>query len=129
MARRRHPELSRLVVAAFSRHVEALDWATARLQESFGPVERTSPDYDFHHTTDYETSMGPNLRKRLIVFEPACAADALPRAKNIAAGLEQELVVAGRFPEPRPLNLDPGLLQLGKFLLATSKDQSQRIYL
>ena len=34
-----------------------------------------------------------------------------------------------KYPEPRPLNLDPGLLLLGKFLLATTKDQSHRIYL
>jgi hypothetical protein len=30
--------------------------------------------------------------------------------------------------EPRPLNVDPGLLSLGKFQLATTKDQSHRIY-
>src|SRR5581483_1463708 len=35
----------------------------------------------------------------------------------------------GRYPEARPLNLDPGLLSLGKFLLATTKDQAHRIYL
>ena len=29
----------------------------------------------------------------------------------------------------RPLNLDPGLLTLGKFMLATTKDQAHRIYL
>ena len=36
---------------------------------------------------------------------------------------------AGPYPEPRPLNLDPGVLELGKFLLATTKDQAHRIYL
>jgi hypothetical protein len=29
----------------------------------------------------------------------------------------------------RPINIDPGLLELGKFLLATTKDQAHRIYL
>ncbi|MHB1423610.1 MAG: DUF4416 family protein, partial [Gemmataceae bacterium] len=29
----------------------------------------------------------------------------------------------------RPLNVDPGLLELGKFLLATTKDQAHRVYL
>jgi hypothetical protein len=43
--------------------------------------------------------------------------------------LEQELARSGTFPESRPLNLDPGLLELGKFLLATTKDQAHRIYL
>ena len=33
------------------------------------------------------------------------------------------------FPDARPVNLDPGLMQLGKFMLATTKDQAHRIYL
>ncbi len=33
------------------------------------------------------------------------------------------------YPEPRPVNIDPGYLNLGKFLLATTKDQAHRVYL
>jgi hypothetical protein len=43
--------------------------------------------------------------------------------------LEREFADSGDFPEPRPLNLDPGLLTLGKFLLGTTKDQQHRVYL
>ena len=43
--------------------------------------------------------------------------------------MEKELAASGRFPEVRPLNLDPGILTLGKFLLATTKDQAHRVYL
>ena len=32
-------------------------------------------------------------------------------------------------PEPRPLNLDPGYLTLGKLVLASTKDFAHRIYL
>src|SRR5262249_9136900 len=39
------------------------------------------------------------------------------------------LARSGAYSEPRPLNLDPGYLVLGKFLLATTKDQSHRVYL
>ena len=49
--------------------------------------------------------------------------------KLLTNALEQRLAAAGRFPELRPLNLDPGHLSLGKFLLATTKDQAHRIYL
>jgi hypothetical protein len=73
--------------------------------------------------------MGTGLKKRLLVFAQLRPSDILPWAKNFTIGLENELMVGGRFPEERPLNLDPGLLQLGKFLLATTKDQSHRIYL
>ena len=39
------------------------------------------------------------------------------------------MAATGSHAEPRPLNLDPGLLTLGKFMLATTKDQGHRIYL
>ena len=73
--------------------------------------------------------MGTDLVKRLLVFEPIAPADCLPDVKRFTIGLEQQLAATGRFADERPLNLDPGLVQLGKFLLATTKDQVHRIYL
>jgi Domain of unknown function (DUF4416) len=120
---------SQLVVACFSRHAEALAWAEEQLQAAYGPIARCGADYDFHHTRYYEAEMGPALRKRLVALEPLVAPDCLPAVKRHTIALEQQLAASGRFPEPRPLNLDPGLLQLGKFLLATTKDQAHRVYL
>jgi hypothetical protein len=73
--------------------------------------------------------MGPGLVKRFLVFDPVAPADCLPDVKRFAISLENECKATGRFAEQRPLNLDPGLIQLGKFLLATTKDQGHRIYL
>jgi len=123
------PVPSLLVVACFSRHAEALDWAGAQLEMTYGTVALASPDFDFHHTRYYESTMGAGLRKRLLVFAPMVAADCLADVKKHTIALEQQLAEASRFPETRPVNLDPGLLQLGKFMLASTKDQSQRIYL
>jgi hypothetical protein len=120
---------SLLVVACFSRHVEALDEAGEQLRAVYGPVALASGDFDFHHTSYYEATMGTGLRKRLLVFETSVAADCLPEVKRQTIGMEQQLAATGRYAEERPLNLDPGLLQLGKFLLATTKDQQHRIYL
>jgi hypothetical protein len=120
---------SLLVVACFSRHTDALSWAEEQLAASYGPIARRSADYDFHHTRYYEPQMGSSLRKRLLVFEPIVAADCLPAVKRHTIALEGALAASGRFPVARPINLDPGLLQLGKFLLASTKDQGHRIYL
>ena len=118
-----------LVVAAFSRHSSALDWARARLENSYGPIALVSPDFPFTQTTYYEPTMGQDLVKRFLVFDAFVSPDCLPDVKNFTIGIENELAATGQYPESRPLNLDPGLLQLGKFLLATTKDQSHRIYL
>src|SRR5262249_40977091 len=67
--------------------------------------------------------------KTFFAFRDLVAADALPDLKLHTNALEEELARGGTYPEPRPLNLDPGVLGLGKFLLATTKDQAHRIYL
>ncbi len=118
-----------LVVAAFSRHDDAFAWARARLEGLFGPIVMASLPFVFDQTAYYTPTMGADLRKPLYAFrdlvDPACLADVKIRTN----ALEQELAGTGSFPEPRPLNLDPGLLSLGKFILATTKDQAHRLYL
>jgi hypothetical protein len=125
----RLPDPCLLIVAGFSRHEAALRWARQRLEQRFGPIGLTSPPYDFIQTTYYEATMGTGLRKQFFVFRDLVSADALPAVKLWTNDLEAELAGTGAYPEPRPLNLDPGLLTLGKFMLATSKDQAHRIYL
>src|SRR5262245_45619877 len=118
-----------LVVAAFSRHIAVLERARERLAELFGPVAFAGEPYSFHHTDYYTRSMGHGLIKQLIVFEKLVRLDALPDRKLAAIQLELEIKSAGNYPEERPINLDPGLLNLGKFMLATTKDNAQRVYL
>jgi hypothetical protein len=120
---------SLLIVAVFSRHEEALSWGRERLEAQHGPVGLASEPFLFHHTEYYTRSMGSGLRKQLLAFDRLVAPDALPDIKLHSNALEAELTASGRYPEERPLNLDPGLLTLGKFLLATTKDQSHRIFL
>jgi hypothetical protein len=125
----RHPDPVLLVVAVFSRHEAARRWAGERLEQAFGPVALASREYDFSQTRYYEPTMGPALRKHLLAFHDLVAPDCLPDAKRRTNALEQELADSGAYPEPRPLNLDPGILSLGKFQLASTKDQGHRIYL
>ena len=73
--------------------------------------------------------MGSDLRKQFFAFQWLILAESLPLVKRRTNELEAELARTARYPEPRPLNLDPGLLSLGKFCLATTKDQAHRLYL
>jgi hypothetical protein len=120
---------SLLVVASFSRHLAALSWGQQQLEAAYGSIALVSCDFPFHHTSYYEESMGSDLKKRFLVFEDFFSPDCLPDVKKFTISLETKLIGSAAYPECRPLNLDPGLLQLGKFLLATTKDQSHRIYL
>jgi hypothetical protein len=123
------PDPSLLVIAVFSRHLPSFDWAREKLQQAFGPVGLASDAYVFDQTTYYEPTMGPDLRKQFLVFRDLVPSECLPETKLHTNALECELAAARLYPETRPLNLDPGLLSLGKFVLATTKDQAHRLYL
>jgi Domain of unknown function (DUF4416) len=129
MAEPHPPDPALLVVAAFSRHDAALLWASERLQAAYGPLALTSALFDFHQTAYYEATMGPQLRKQFFAFQTLITPELLPNIKLSTNALENELAASGQFAEPRPLNLDPGLILLGKFVLATTKDQQHRLYL
>jgi hypothetical protein len=123
-----HPKVL-LVVAIFSRYEDLLNLCRQRLEERFGPVAPLTFEYAFNQTRYYEPTMGTELRKRLLAFHDLVAPDSLADIKQATNGLERELADSGFFAEPRPINLDPGILTLGKFLLATTKDQAHRVYL
>jgi hypothetical protein len=129
MAALHPPGPALLLVAAFSRHDAGLDWARQRLEAVHGPVALAGEPFSFTHTTYYQDTMGPDLRKQLLAFRDLVDEDCLAAVKRQTNALEEDLAGERRFPEVRPLNLDPGVLTLGKFVLATTKDQAHRIYL
>jgi len=118
-----------LIVAGFSRHPQLLAQAKARLEECFGPIALTGPTIEFRNTAYYEATMGTGLLKCYWAFTLFQEPDQLAQVKRKTIELEQEIINTGQFPEIRPLNLDPGFLSLGKFILATTKDQAHRVYL
>lgn len=118
-----------LVVAVFTRRPEVLDQTRQQLQKLFGPIGVAAEPYLFHHTRYYERTMGAGLLKQLLAFQRLVPLDSLAVQKR--ATIELEAWIQERFPGPetRAVNIDPGLLNLGKFMLATTKDQAHRVYL
>jgi hypothetical protein len=118
-----------LLLAAFSRHDAALEWARQRAVETWGPAALESLVFDFTETAYYQPTMGPGLRKRFWTFVRPFDPTELPEVKLLTNGWEAEYAAAAAQQEPRPLNLDPGYLTLAKLVLASTKDFAHRIYL
>ncbi len=118
-----------LLLAAFSRHEAALQWAKDRAVAAWGPVARVSPAFDFDQTDYYTPTMGPGLKKVFWVFDEPFRVDTLPEVKLATNAWEDEYAQAAGHDEPRPLNLDPGYLTAAKLVLASTKNYSHRIYL
>ncbi len=123
-----------LIVAAFSRWPEAIGWARDNLQNRYGPIALASPVFDFTETHYYDESMGTGLKKQFFALQRLIAPADLVAIKLATNGLEREAAERGDWSMApsgvaRPLNLDPGYLNAGKWVLATTKDQAHRLYL
>lgn len=116
-----------LVIAAFSRYEELLDLLPSRLEAEFGAVALVGPRLEFIETDYYTPQMGAQLMKQLFAFEGLRGADELPAVKRRTNELEASIPTAG-YDVARPLNLDPGYVDSGKFVLASTKDHAHRIY-
>lgn len=117
------------LLAIFSRHDEALDWATRQAEAAWGPVALASPRFVFDQTEYYQASMGTDLHKQLLAFERLMDPGELPAAKLQTNTWEEQFADQRNLPEARPVNLDPGYVTEAKLVLASTKDRDHRLYL
>ena len=95
------------------------------LQNVFGSIETISPEYNFDITDYYESEMGKGLKRRFISFERLINADELAEVKRLTNVIE----INYSRNLGRSINLDPGYLDMDKFVLASAKYGRQKIYL
>ncbi len=124
-----------LVIAAFTGFEPAFGWIEHQLVRAFGPVAEKGGPFPFTETRYYEPAMGPNLMFRFYAFQELIRPEWLAPIKRFTNRLEAlyaREAARGALPgEPyrRPINIDPGYLHHGKWIMATTKDQAQRVYL
>lgn len=132
----KNPQPVLLFMAVFGYEDEGFQWAKRRAESVFGPIVRESELFRFDSFTSYYAStMGTVLPKRLWSFRNLIDPSELPTIKRTTNDWENEYkLVHDRRKDrtlgiTRPINLDPGYLDLGKLVLASTKDHAHRIYL
>jgi hypothetical protein len=130
MARPRPAQPVKLMVGLLSGDLDLFRRARQLLAHDYGPVDLASDVWPFDETSYYEAEMGPKLRRCFLSFERLIRPDQLAEIKRQTNELEQRIADDCLQPDcPRPVNLDPGYLDLARLVLATTKDRSHRIYL
>lgn len=130
MARPRAPLPVKLFCGLLSGDLDLLQRARQLLSRRFGPIDLESDVWPFVQTDYYQGEMGSGLRRQFVSFERTTHPDALPGTKHDTNAIEQEIAAQCAGLEiPRPVNLDPGYLDLAKLVLATTKDHSHRLYI
>lgn len=118
----------KLFVGVLTSIPEVLPQARARLSALYGPVDLVSEQIPFDKTTYYDAEMGSPLFRSFLAFSGMVGPAEIAEIKVETNAIEAEM--ASRFTSvPRPVNLDPGYLELSKIVLASTKNFYHRIYL
>ncbi|MFO7848665.1 MAG: DUF4416 family protein [Spirochaetia bacterium] len=123
MQKEQYFENELLIMGLLSADDEIRDTVKSRLEELYGPSRYAGPTLPFIYTDYYRREMGEDLRRDFLAFDVLADPSGLAEIKCATNELERECAVEGR----RRINIDPGFLSLGKLILASTKDNAQRI--
>jgi hypothetical protein len=119
------PQPAKLVIGLIMQDRALFEPLSAELSAGYGPVDIISSWMPFDYTTYYEPEMGTPLFRRVLTYKKLINQDELPEIKLATNRLEQSLAQGGR----RRVNIDPGYLLYERFVLASGKNFSHRIYI
>jgi len=108
-----------ILISNFAKKAELLHI----LINYFGPIDFQSDLLDFNFTTYYNREMGIPIKRFFISFDRLIPPQRLSHVKLTTNSIESIFKVQ----EKRKINLDPGLLSMSRFILASTKDSSHRI--
>jgi hypothetical protein len=119
------PTPAKLIVGFFVNDTSLAADIAQDLQDRLGPIDMISAWLNFDFTTYYAKEMGAPLSRRLIVFKTLVEQTELAGIKQMTNAVEQTYLRQGQ----RRANIDPGYLLPERFVLATGKNFTHRIYI
>jgi hypothetical protein len=125
MSRPQTPKSAKLVIGLIMADKRTIVPAADALIEKFGPIDLTSSWLPFDFTAYYEPEMGAPLFRRMLAFRALVDQGALAEIKCLTNDLEQKYSIGRK----RTINIDPGYLLHERFVLATGKNFSHRVYI
>jgi len=125
MSKPQEPKPAKLVIGLFMKDRALFEPLAAELASEFGSLDLVSPWMPFDYTTYYQQEMGTPLFRRLLAFKSLIEQLQLAAVKLSTNRLEDRYTRGGR----RRVNIDPGYLLYERFVLASGKNFSHRIYI
>ena len=119
------PKPAKLVIGVFTKNKKLIERLVLELSSQFGPIDLISSWMDFNYTNYYESEMGSPLARRMFAFKRLIEQTGLADIKIATNQIERNYSIVGR----RQVNVDPGYLLHERFVLASGKNFSHRIYI
>jgi hypothetical protein len=125
MSEPQEPKPAKLIIGLFMKDRTLFEPLATELISEFGSLDMVSPWFVFDYTTYYEQEMGSPLFRRFLAFKLLIEQLELSTVKLTTNRLEAQYSRNGR----RRVNIDPGFLLYERFVLASGKNFSHRIYI
>jgi hypothetical protein len=123
------PKPVKLIIGILAANHNCLHTAAELLNDKFGKVDLSSEVWPFNQTDYYKEQTGPRILRQFVSIKRLIEPGLLAKIKLRTNKLEQKLVKKLALPLTRPVNLDPGIIEPSKLILATTKNYSHRIYI
>jgi hypothetical protein len=123
------PKPAKYFVGLLSSDIVLLDSVETDLTALLGPVDGRSETLPWNLSRFYEDEMGTGLLRRFVSFSRLISPGNLADIKLQAQEVEKKYRWSGPGREGRRVNIDPGYVEAGKVVLASTKDAGHRIYL
>jgi len=115
----------KLIMGMISNNTGLFEKLEKIMERKYGRIDFKSKIIDFDFTDYYTRQMGENLFRKFISFSKLINPGELPGIKLYTNKLEKKFADNSK----RNINIDPGYLNEGKLILASTKDNLQRFYL
>jgi hypothetical protein len=119
------PKPAKLVVGLFMKEKSLIVPVVTELVEKIGSIDMVSQWLPFNYTSYYEPEMGSPLFRRVLAFKFLVEQSSLPEIKIITNKIEKKYSKNDK----RLVNIDPGYMLHERFVLATGKNYTHRIYI
>jgi len=125
----KEPSPVKLIIGILAAGQNSLQAAIETLTSEFGKADFVSDVWPFTQTDYYQEETGENILRRFVSIEKLINPGKLAKVKHRTNKLEKKLAVKLNLGLSRPVNLDPGVIEPSKLILATTKNYAHRIYI
>ncbi|HEY7315957.1 MAG TPA: DUF4416 family protein [Candidatus Binatia bacterium] len=123
------PKPAKYFVGLLSSDIELLNRLETDLTVIFGTIDARSKTLPWNVSRFYEEEMGAGLRRRFVSFVQLDSPGNLADFKLKTCLVEDTYRRTGGGENGRRVNIDPGYIEAGKLVLASTKNAKHRIYL
>ena len=125
----KEPASVKLIIGILAANEHCRVRAVEAITQTFGTIDMISDTWPFTQTHYYDQETGPSILRGFVTIDQPIHPGTLAQVKHQTNDIEKDLAQALSEHAIRPVNLDPGIIEPSKLVLASTKNFSHRIYI